>query len=41
MESILTIKMKLSDIKSGIYNDFGIENNERDPKFKIGDNVRI
>ena len=36
-----TIKMKPADIKSSIYFDFGIENNNKDPKFKVGDHVRI
>ena len=35
-----TIKMKPADIKSSIYFDFGIENNNKDPKFKVGDHVR-
>ena len=36
-----TIKMKPDDIKSSTYIDFGIENNEKDSKFKVGDHVRI
>ena len=36
-----TIKMKPADIKSSIYFDFGIENNNKDPKFKVGDHVRV
>ena len=36
-----TIKVKPVDVKSSTYIDFGIENNEKDPKFKIGDHVRI
>ena len=36
-----TIKMSPFDIKSGSYIDFGLENNKKDPKFVIGDNVRI
>ena len=31
-----TIKMKYIT-----YIDFGIENNEKDPKFKVGDHVRV
>ena len=33
--------MKPVDVKSSKNIDFGIENNEKDPKFKIGYNVRI
>ena len=33
--------MKPVYVKSSTYIDFGIENNEKDPKFKIGDHVRI
>ena len=36
-----TIKMKSVEVKSSTYTDFGIENNEKAPKFKVGDNVRI
>ena len=36
-----TIKMKPVDVKSNTYIDSGKEINEKDPKFKIGDNVRI
>ena len=35
------IKMKPDDVKSNIYIDSGKEINEKDPKFRIGDNVRI
>ena len=35
------IKMKPLDVKSNRYIDSGKEINEKDPKFKIGDNVRI
>ena len=35
-----TIKMEPADIKSTIYFDYGIENNNKDPKFKVGDHVR-
>ena len=34
-----TIKKKPVDVKSNIYIDFNKENNEKDPKFKIGDIV--
>ena len=36
-----TVKMKTVDVNSGIYIDFGIENNEKDPKLKVCDYVRI
>ena len=36
-----TIKMKPSDIKSSTYFDFEVENNGKDPKFEIGDYLRI
>ena len=35
------IKMKPVDIKSSTYTDSSKEINYQDPKFKIGDNVRI
>ena len=36
-----TIKMKPIDIKHNTYIDFGKEVNDNDPKFKVGDQVRI
>ena len=36
-----TIKMKPADVKSNTYIYFNKENNKEDPKFKIGDYVRI
>ena len=36
-----TIKMKLVDVKFRKYIDFGIENNEKNPKFKVGDHEKI
>ena len=36
-----TIKMKPVDIKDNTYFDFEKEINDKDPKFKIGDHVRI
>ena len=36
-----TIKMKPIDVKDNTYIDFGKEVNDNDPKFKIGDHVRI
>ena len=36
-----TIKMKLIDVKDNTYIDFGKEANDNDPKFKVGDHLRI
>ena len=36
-----TTKMKPNDIKDNAYIDFGKEVNDNDPKFKVGDHVRI
>ena len=36
-----TIKMKPIDVKDNTYIDFGKEFNDKDPKFKVGDHVRI
>ena len=36
-----TIKMKSIDVKSNTYIDFGIRNNDKDPKFEVDDHVRI
>ena len=36
-----TIKMKSIDAKDNTYIDFGKEVNDNDPKFKVGDHVRI
>ena len=36
-----TIKMKPIDVNDNIYIDFGKEVNDKDPKFKVGDHVRI
>ena len=36
-----TIKMKPVDVKLIMYIDFNKENNKEDPKFIVGDNVRI
>ena len=37
----ITIKLKPVDVKSSTYIDSSKENNNKDPKFKIGDIVRI
>ena len=36
-----TIKMKPIDVKDNTYIDFKKEGNDKDPKFKVGDRVRI
>ena len=36
-----TIKMKPTDVKDNTYIDFKKEVNDKDPKFKVGDHVRI
>ena len=36
-----TIKMKPVDVKNNTYIDFKEEVNDKDPKFKVGDHVRI
>ena len=33
--------MKLVDVNSGTHVDFAVENNDKDPKFKCGDNATI
>ena len=37
----ITVKMKPVDVKDNIYIDFEKEVNNKDPKFKVGDHVRI
>ena len=37
----ITIKMKPINVKSSIYIEFNKDNNKEDPKFKVGDHVRI
>ena len=36
-----TIKMKPTDIKPDSYTEYNVDSNEKEPKFKIGDHVRI
>ena len=36
-----TIEMKPVNVKSSTYIDFNIENNDKNPKFMVGDHVRI
>ena len=41
MHIITQLKLKPVDIKSNIYTDSSKDINDKNPKFKIGDNVRI
>ena len=36
-----TIKMKTIDVTSDSYAEYNEDSNEKDPKFKVGDRVRI
>ena len=36
-----TIKMKPIDVRSSQYLDFNVGKNDKDPKFEVGDQVRI
>ena len=36
-----TIKMKPVDVKSGNYGEYNNDSNDKDPKFQVGDHVRI
>ena len=36
-----TIKMKPVDLRSSTFINFGVENNDKDPKFEVDDCVRI
>ena len=36
-----TIKMKSIDVKSYSFAEYNVESNEKDPKFKVGDHVKI
>ena len=36
-----TIKMKPIDVKSDSFAEYNEESNEKDPKFKVGDHIRI
>ena len=38
---ILTLEMKLIDVKPSIYIDFDFESNDKDSKFKVGNHVRM
>lgn len=36
-----TIKMKPVDVKVHTYIEYGVEHNEKDPKYNVSDHVRI
>ena len=36
-----TIRIKPAGVKSGTYIRYGVEHNDKDPKFKVGNHVRI
>ena len=36
-----TIKMKPINVTSGSYAEYNVDSNEKDPKLKVGDRVRI
>ena len=36
-----TIKMKSIDVKNDFFAEYNEESNEKDPRFKVGDHVRI
>ena len=36
-----TIKMKPVDVNSDSYTEYNVGSNEKDPKFKVGDHMRI
>ena len=36
-----TIKMKLIDVASDSYAEYNEDSNEKDPRFKVGDHLRI
>ena len=36
-----TIKMKPVDVTSGNYVEYNVNSNDKDPKFQVGDHVRI
>ena len=36
-----TIKMKPTDVKSDSYLQYNVDSNDKNPKFKTGDNVKI
>ena len=36
-----TIKMKHIDVKSSSYAEYNVDSKDKDPKFKVGDHVRV
>ena len=36
-----TFKMKTADVQLGTYTEYGVGNNNKDPKLNVGDHVRI
>ena len=36
-----TIKIRPTDVKANSYAEYNVDSNDKDPKFKIGDHVRI
>ena len=36
-----TIKMKPIDVQSDSYAEYNVDSNEKDPKFQVGDHVKI
>ena len=36
-----TIKIKHTDVRLGTYIEHGVENNDKDPKFKVAEHVRL
>ena len=36
-----TIEVKAIDVKSDFYSEFNVDSNKKDPKFKVGDHVRM
>ena len=40
MIEVMSTIIKPVDVKLGAYIDFDVENNDEDPKFKVGDHVR-
>ena len=35
------VKIKSTDVKSNYYTEYNVDSNDKDPKFKIGDHIRI
>ena len=41
IEINVSSKMKPIDVKPDLYAEFNVDSNEKDPKFQVGDQVRI